>query len=95
MKKEKRDKRPKISEDRILSGSLTEENLESITGGHQELCDYYDSYRCYTPIPNSRCHIREPNARCKYLSMEQLSSGKYRYVCAKGCFDYSSDNKLH
>ena len=75
--------------------NITEETLETVTGGQHDICNYYEPYRCYTPIPDSRCHIRESVGRCRHLSIEQLTSGKYRYVCAKGCFDYHSSNKLH
>ena len=74
---------------------ITEESLEIVTGGHYGNDDYYDPYRCYTPIPDSRCHIRNPDTRCKHLKIEQSESGKYRYICEKGCFDYHSGNKLH
>jgi len=78
-----------------MSYDITEEILAAITGGQHDICDHYDPYRCYTPIPDSKCHIRNPDTRCKHLKIEQLESGKFRYVCAKGCFDYHSSNKLH
>ena len=89
MKKDKKKKLPSVS-----IGGISEDALEAVTGGVYGH-DYYDPYRCYTPIADSRCHIRDPGARCRYFNAERLDSGKYRYICAKGCFDYISDNELH
>ena len=61
--------------------------------------DYYDPFRCHVPLPDGRCHIRNGGVRCVHLSIECLQDNegypKYRYVCAKGCFDYVSQVKLH
>jgi len=77
---------------------ISASNLSGITGGH-EANDYYDDFACFTPMPDRRCHIREGSARCIHLSIEPISDAglteKYRYVCAKGCFDYVSSNRLH
>ena len=90
----------KDTEKNISGAGITEESLETVTGGHHNDHDYFDWVRCFTPIPNSRCHIREkPDARCVHLRVETIpktaGTEKYRYVCAKGCFDYHSKTPLH
>ena len=77
------------------SDSLSEENLESVTGGGA-MRDYFDPVRCFLPRPDSRCRIRDSALRCVNLSVKTVAGAKkYRYVCAKGCFDYISDVNLH
>ena len=79
--------------------NLNEETLEAVTGGDGDANDYYDPFRCFVPMPDSsRCYNRSSGVRCKHLSIETKTEDqteKHRYVCAKGCFDYLSNFKLH
>jgi len=64
------------------------------------LNDHYDPFRCVAGIPDGgKCCIRNDDARCGHLIIKHIQYGygqeKYRYICAKGCFDYVSVIKLH
>ena len=98
---DKKYKRIKSQKDNISPNSISigEDYLGAITGGHGEANDYYDPFRCFLPMPDSRCHIRNGGIRCCHLTIEQIGDNiatqKYRYICTKGCFDYVSDCELH
>ncbi|MCL2003098.1 MAG: hypothetical protein FWG72_03715 [Oscillospiraceae bacterium] len=75
---------------------INETELHAVTGGGGN--DYYDPIQCFLPKPDSRCRIRNGGLRCLHMRIETMMAGaseKYRYICAKGCFDYLSDCKLH
>ena len=93
-------KKTKIEKISFSGGKIAEDDLAAVTGGHHDINDYYDPFRCNVGIPDGgKCRIRNVDARCRHLRIEHIpefaAPEKYRYICDKGCFNYVSDIKLH